>query len=566
MGRTPDATPTAQIPLRDSTRKEILIYAAGNAETAFLGGIMGLLTTVCIVVLKIDPVLLGLILAIKTIVDGITDPIMAYITDNTKSRWGRRRPWILIGGVSRQIWLILMFLFLPLGNMTVKTNVELEKEGREREEAFQKREAESGSANVGSGVSSPTSEVAEPRTAGQEKSEPTPQSTTASMAEVKKLGLAEKITRGWVAFNAPENAGQRTLLIYLCVGLIVFTTLSTMNYTPYWALGIEMAPSYDGRTRVVAYRSVVDKIGGLVAGWMPVLFFSAIFHTAIEGLFWYSVLAAVIGIPTTILCVMKVRAHTGYNVQAHKVSMLKSIRLTLSNIHFIKMIFLHQIIGTANGVFLQIIMLINIYWVFHGSAMAGSKLGGIMHTMHWAIAMCFIPLAAWACKHYQKHLTMRFAVIWVAIGLLLQIFLITPSQPYLQLLLPLFTAVGGTIYYTVLPSMFADITDVDELRCGSRREGMFGAVNAFFGKLNMSTFPILAGVFMNLAGFQVELGADQAPGVFERMLVMSSVVPACFVLLTLLVIYKYPWTRERMTEVQQELAERHAQEALRPQT
>ncbi len=549
-------------PMQDASRKEIFIYAIGNVETAFLGGIMAVLFTVCTVALKIDPLLLGLVLGIKTIVDAITDPIMAHITDNTKSRWGRRRPWILIGGVSRQLWLVLMFLLIPVGDMAT-TNQQLESESREREAL---REQKAQLARATPPVPPSTVSPAAPVESGpgtmpaEEKALQPPSKPAPSFAEIRKMSFWGKIKRGFSAFNAPENAPQRTLLIYICVGLIVFTTLSTMNYTPYWALGIEMAPSYDGRTRVVAYRSVVDKIAGLVAGWMPLFCFWTIFQTAVDGLFWYSVIAAVIGIPTTILCVMKVRSHTGYQVKTRKPSILQSIKMTVANIHFIKMILLHQIIGSANGVFLQIITFINIYWVFHGSAMMGSRIGGVMHTLHWAIAMVFIPIAAWACGRFQKHVTMRVAVVWVAIGIFLQLFLITPEMPYLQLVIPFFTAVGSTIYYTVLPTMFADITDVDELRTGTRREGMFGAVNAFFGKLNMSTFPIWAGLIMTTAGFEVEKGADQAAGVFERMLFLSSVIPACLVLTTLLVIHRYPWTRERMAEVQQTLKERHAVE------
>ena len=41
-------------------------------------------------------------LAFNPIIDGITDPIMTQITDDTDTRWGRR-PWILMGGVTRQI-------------------------------------------------------------------------------------------------------------------------------------------------------------------------------------------------------------------------------------------------------------------------------------------------------------------------------------------------------------------------------------------------------------------------------------------------------------------------------
>jgi glycoside/pentoside/hexuronide:cation symporter, GPH family len=56
--------------------------------------------------LGIAPELTGWILAIPMIWDAVTDPVMGFITDNTKSRFGRRHPHVLIGGV-----LLAMFYF-----------------------------------------------------------------------------------------------------------------------------------------------------------------------------------------------------------------------------------------------------------------------------------------------------------------------------------------------------------------------------------------------------------------------------------------------------------------------
>ena len=41
-----------------------------------------------------NPALVGLLGALPRLTDAITDPLMGYISDNTRSRWGRRRPYI----------------------------------------------------------------------------------------------------------------------------------------------------------------------------------------------------------------------------------------------------------------------------------------------------------------------------------------------------------------------------------------------------------------------------------------------------------------------------------------
>ncbi|MCK9470999.1 MAG: glycoside-pentoside-hexuronide (GPH):cation symporter [Bacilli bacterium] len=48
--------------------------------------------------------------------DAVNDPIMGTIIENTKSRWGKFKPWILLGAVLTGIVVVLMFNYRPLGN------------------------------------------------------------------------------------------------------------------------------------------------------------------------------------------------------------------------------------------------------------------------------------------------------------------------------------------------------------------------------------------------------------------------------------------------------------------
>jgi len=42
---------------------------------------------------------LGVIMILPRLWDAVSDPLMGYISDNTRTRWGRRRPYVLIGGI-----------------------------------------------------------------------------------------------------------------------------------------------------------------------------------------------------------------------------------------------------------------------------------------------------------------------------------------------------------------------------------------------------------------------------------------------------------------------------------
>ena len=46
-------------------------------------------------VLGLNPALAGFAITLGLVLDAITDPLIGYLSDNTKSRWGRRHPWLI---------------------------------------------------------------------------------------------------------------------------------------------------------------------------------------------------------------------------------------------------------------------------------------------------------------------------------------------------------------------------------------------------------------------------------------------------------------------------------------
>ncbi|MBI5115360.1 MFS transporter [Candidatus Poribacteria bacterium] len=60
-------------------------------------------------VVAMAPKVVGLVMAIAQVWDAITDPTMGYISDYTPWKWGRRRPYILLGSVPAGISFYLIF-------------------------------------------------------------------------------------------------------------------------------------------------------------------------------------------------------------------------------------------------------------------------------------------------------------------------------------------------------------------------------------------------------------------------------------------------------------------------
>lgn len=61
-------------------------------------------------IIGLQPVLAGVVTLISEIWDAISDPLMGVIGDNTKSKIGKRRPYILIGGCLLAVAFSLIFL------------------------------------------------------------------------------------------------------------------------------------------------------------------------------------------------------------------------------------------------------------------------------------------------------------------------------------------------------------------------------------------------------------------------------------------------------------------------
>ena len=60
--------------------------------------------------LRINPTLIGVGIAIFRLWDAFTDPFMGNLSDNCRSRWGRRRPFIVVGGLLCAATFPLMWL------------------------------------------------------------------------------------------------------------------------------------------------------------------------------------------------------------------------------------------------------------------------------------------------------------------------------------------------------------------------------------------------------------------------------------------------------------------------
>lgn len=96
---------------------QMAAYGAGGIIPIALFNIAGILVGLMgNISLGLSAFWLGLILIVPRLWDALSDPIIGHLSDNTRTRWGRRRPYLLLGGILVAVFFVVMW-WIPKGDM-----------------------------------------------------------------------------------------------------------------------------------------------------------------------------------------------------------------------------------------------------------------------------------------------------------------------------------------------------------------------------------------------------------------------------------------------------------------
>jgi GPH family glycoside/pentoside/hexuronide:cation symporter len=194
-----------------------------------------------------------------------------------------------------------------------------------------------------------------------------------------------------------------------------------------------------------------------------------------------------------------------------------------------------------------------IYYVFGGDQSLGAQYAGYAGTLGAVSSFAAISLVTWLGTRIGKHRALMTSTAIFVVGYVLKWVCFNPAHPWLLLVPAPLMAFGLGGLFTLMPSMIADVVDVDELETYERREGMYSSIYWWVVKLGMAAALALGGYLLNATGFDVARGGAQGASTIFLLRLADVLVPAGTSVLAVLALWRYPITEARASSVRREL-------------
>jgi GPH family glycoside/pentoside/hexuronide:cation symporter len=197
-----------------------------------------------------------------------------------------------------------------------------------------------------------------------------------------------------------------------------------------------------------------------------------------------------------------------------------------------------------------------IYYVMGGDEIAGAKWAGIAGTVGAVANFAIVAGMAWLGTRIGKRRALMLSIAMSIVGFALKWVCYRPEAPWMVVIPAPLISFGLGGLFTLVPSMIADVVDVDEIETHERREGMYGSIFWWMVKLGLSAALAMSGYVLNATGFDVDLGPDQSTHTLTLMRLADIGIPVVTSAIGLWAVARFPITEEIANGVRRQLEAR----------
>ena len=465
----PTTTITSQVPFGHK-----VAFGVGMLANQMFPASLGIFMVVLVQNLGFPGWMWGIVYFLPRILDAVTDPIMGFISDNTKSKWGRRRQYVILGGVI--------------------------------------------------------------------------------------MGIAFAIM--WQLYG--ENSVNYNFTYFLLLSFAFYIGLTIFS-VPYVAIGYEMSDDFHERTQIMAIAQWIGQWAWVIAPWFWVVMYDPDWFPTAEGAtrqlaIWVAIIFGFCALVPGLFIPSKSTLGEDYSPLTFSAigSSLKKILRGFVEAFSLKpfrklciaTFFIYNAFMTISG----FVFFIIVWYLYNGDAeTAGYWIPLFGSAGALVTTFIVIPIVARMSKIFGKKKAFLISQGISIIGYASLWYLFVPGKPWMYLLALPFHSFGIGSLFTLMMSMTADVIDLDELKYGVRREGIFGAIYWYMVKFGFAIAGGASGIILTVVGFDGNLEV-QPEGAITGLRLFFSGLPILGTLVALFVMWDYDVTEERSHEIQAELA------------
>jgi len=378
-------------------------------------------------------------------------------------------------------------------------------------------------------------------------------------------------------WQLPRNASENFLFVWFLVGSIIFYLAYTVFATPWVALGYELTPDYNERTRLMGTQNFLSQLAYIVSPWfLWIMTYKGFFHDQVAGARGLAIIIAVVTIGIGILPALFLKermkkiaqkemskeeaaqSKTTYLAAAAKtiLEFFKGFAETVKSGPFLKLCIATFLVFNGFILISSFQSYVIIYYVAGGDQTLGAEWAGWSGSVGAMSTFAVIALVTWIGTKIGKRRAFFIATGISMVGYALKWVCYSPAHPWLVVLPAPLQAFGLGGLFTIMPAMVADVVDLDELKTHERREGMFGSIFWWVVKLGMSAALLGSGYLLNATGFDVELGGNQSADAITYMRLCDAFIPVIASAIAIWMIVKFPITEAKANEVRETLEAR----------
>ncbi|GAB4229370.1 MAG: hypothetical protein Tsb0034_00920 [Ekhidna sp.] len=466
-----------QVPFRHK-----VAFGVGMLANQMFPASLGIFMVVLVQNLGFPGWMWSIVYFLPRMLDAFTDPIMGFISDNTKSKWGRRRQYVIIGAVI--------------------------------------------------------------------------------------MGAAFAIM--WQLYA--ENGVSYNFTYFLLWSFVFYIGLTIFS-VPYVAIGYEMSDDFHERTQIMAIAQWIGQWAWVIAPWFWVIMYDPSWFPSTEIAtrqlaIWVGVIFAFCAMVPGLFIPSESTLDKDYAPLTLRAigSSLKKIGRgfveAFSSTPFRKLCIATFLIYNSFMTISGFTFFIIVWHLYAGDAAAAGYWTPLFGSAG-AVVTTFIviPIVANMSKRVGKKKAFMISQSISIAGYLSLWFLFVPGKPWLFLFALPFHSFGIGSLFVLMMSMTADVIDIDELKYGERREGVFGAIYWYMVKFGFAIAGGLSGVILSIVGFDGNL-AVQPEGAVDGIRIFFSGLPILGTLVALWVMKDYSVDEEKANEIRAELDKRKARKNL----